>query len=172
MTNNSIYRSVKVAFRIIEGKAKAQLESAIMANRGTLTDGLKNLNLVSEEKDFAKPMADMAQDKKDVLVAQKLLNIRESAIERNIGFGMTLKEVDRLMHETKCFYSGNEITRVRGDHDSRGNNVLTFERVNDSDGYFNGNVVACSARMNKLRGEITHQEIEMLYKGMVKHGLL
>ena len=73
-----------------------------------IKDKEMNQNTATDLKDIKKltlkPLSDLEQVDKDIIVATKFMNIRESASSRGLGFGMTLKEVDRLMHETTCFY--------------------------------------------------------------------
>ena len=99
----------------------------------------------------------------DVDIAQKLLAIKSSADSRGIEFNLTLRKVKKLLSTKKCYISGVELNKVQKD-----DNQLTFDRLDNSKGYIDDNVVACSLRMNRLKGELTIEDITMLYKSVVK----
>jgi hypothetical protein len=99
----------------------------------------------------------------DVDIAQKLLAIKSSADSRGIEFNLSLRKVKKLLSTKKCYISGVELNKVQKD-----DNQLTFDRLDNSKGYIDDNVVACSLRMNRLKGELTIEDITMLYKSVVK----
>jgi len=99
----------------------------------------------------------------DVDIAQKLLAIKSSADSRGIEFNLSLRKVKKLLRTKKCYISGVELNKVQKD-----DNQLTFDRLDNSKGYIDDNVVACSLRMNRLKGELTIEDITMLYKSVVK----
>jgi hypothetical protein len=99
----------------------------------------------------------------DVDIAQKLLAIKSSADSRGIEFNLSLSKVKKLLSTKKCYISGVELNKVQKD-----DNQLTFDRLDNSKGYIDDNVVACSLRMNRLKGELTIEDITMLYKSVVK----
>lgn len=99
----------------------------------------------------------------DVDIAQKLLAIKSSADSRGIEFNLSLKKVKKLLSTKKCYISGVELNKIQKD-----DNQLTFDRLDNSKGYIDDNVVACSLRMNRLKGELTIEDIIMLYNSVVK----
>lgn len=99
----------------------------------------------------------------DVDIAQKLLAIKSSADSRGIEFNLSLKKVKKLLSTKKCYISGVELNKIQKD-----DNQLTFDRLDNSKGYIDDNVVACSLRMNRLKGELTIEDITMLYNSVVK----
>ena len=99
----------------------------------------------------------------DVDIAQKLLAIKSWADSRGIEFNLSLRKVKKLLSTKKCYISGVELNKVQKD-----DNQLTFDRLDNSKGYIDDNVVACSLRMNRLKGELTIEDITMLYKSVVK----
>lgn len=99
----------------------------------------------------------------DVDIAQKLLAIKSSADSRGIEFNLSLRKVKKLLSTKKCYISGVELNKIQKD-----DNQLTFDRLDNSKGYIDDNVVACSLRMNRLKGELTIEDIIMLYNSVVK----
>jgi hypothetical protein len=99
----------------------------------------------------------------DLDVARKLLSLNNSATSRGIEFGLSLKKVRKILLTKKCFISGVLLNRIAGD-----DNQLTFDRLDNTKGYVDDNVVACSLRMNRLKDSLTIEEITMLYKAINK----
>lgn len=99
----------------------------------------------------------------DIDIAQKLLAIKNSADARGIEFNLSLKKVKKLLNAKKCYISGVELNRIPKD-----DNQLTFDRLDNSKGYTDDNVVACSLRMNRLKGELSIEDIIMLYVAVKK----
>jgi hypothetical protein len=99
----------------------------------------------------------------DLDVAKKLLAIKSSADSRGIQFDLSLKMVRKLLNAKKCFISGVVMNRIAGDE-----NQLTFDRLDNSRGYVDDNVVACSLKMNRLKGDLTVEDITQLYLAINK----
>lgn len=99
----------------------------------------------------------------DVDIAQKLLSIKSSADSRGIEFNLSLKKVKKLLNTKKCYISGVELNKIPKD-----DNQLTFDRLDNSKGYTDDNVIACSLRMNRLKGELSIDDIIMLYVAVKK----
>lgn len=99
----------------------------------------------------------------DLDVAKKLLAIKSSADSRGIEFGLSLKVVRKLLNVKKCFFSGVVMNRIASDE-----NQLTFDRLDNSRGYVDDNVVACSLKMNRLKGDLSFGDITQLYLAIQK----
>jgi hypothetical protein len=99
----------------------------------------------------------------DFDVAKKLVSIKSSADSRGIEFDLSLRKVRHLLNAKKCYISGVTLNRIQGD-----DNQLTFDRLDNSKGYTDDNVVACSLRMNRVKDSLTIGDITMLYKSIVK----
>lgn len=84
----------------------------------------------------------------EALVAGKYLQIKRSAMTRNIEFSLTLKDVRKLLNCKFCKYTGIE---MGGYKEYR----LTFDRIDSSKGYVPGNVVACTEIANKMKNHLT-----------------
>jgi hypothetical protein len=102
----------------------------------------------------------------DIDVAQKLIQISHSAKSRNIEFDMSFRKVKRLLLTKKCFFTNVILNNINGDDNQR-----TFDRVDNTKGYIDSNVVVCSRRFNMLKGNITPNEIILLYKGLLKKNI-
>ena len=85
---------------------------------------------------------------RQLLVVTKYKNILKNAIDRHIDFNMSLDDIENLLNETKCYYTG-----VKFDND----NPMTFDRINHNKGYITGNVVACTHKVNSLKNELYEQ---------------
>jgi hypothetical protein len=99
----------------------------------------------------------------DIEVAKKMVSIKHSADTRGIPFDMSLKRVRQLLNMQKCFITGVDLNRSHGDE-----NQLTFDRLDNSKGYTDDNVVACSLRMNRAKDALTIEDITMLYMAIQK----
>lgn len=97
---------------------------------------------------------------KDLEVAKKMLKIFQSANDRGLEYNLTFKTVRRLMNYRKCYYTGREF-REDGPY-SR-----SFDRVDSSRGYVEGNVVACTVDINQKKSNLTNEEITILYEKLV-----
>jgi hypothetical protein len=99
----------------------------------------------------------------DLEVAKKMVAIKTSADSRGIEFNMSLRRVRQLLNTKKCFISGVDLNRIQQDP-----NQLTFDRLDNSKGYTDDNVVACSLRVNRLKDSLTIEDITMLYIAIQK----
>ncbi len=99
----------------------------------------------------------------DLEVAKKLIAIKASADSRGIPFDMSLRRVKQLLNTKICYISGEKLNRIQNDP-----NQLTFDRLDNNQGYTDDNVVACSLRVNRLKANLSIQEITMLYMALQK----
>lgn len=99
----------------------------------------------------------------DLEVAKKLVAIKTSADSRGIDFDLSLRKVRQLLATKRCYISGVKLNRVQNDP-----NQLTFDRLDNTKGYTDENVVACSLKMNRLKDSLTVEDITMLYMAIQK----
>jgi hypothetical protein len=99
----------------------------------------------------------------DLDIAKKLVAIKTSADSRGLEFDLSLKRVRQLLNTKKCFISGERLNRIQQDP-----NQLTFDRLDNTKGYTDDNVVACSLRINRLKDSLTINDITMLYMAIQK----
>jgi len=103
----------------------------------------------------------------DTLIAKKYLALMTSANSRNIEFDLTLADVRKLLTVKKCYYSGVILT---DEIDS--DNQRSVDRIDNDKGYITGNVVACSRYLNRIKANLTTQDIIYLYKGLKKKAII
>lgn len=99
----------------------------------------------------------------DYQVAKKLIQLQQSAQSRHLHFGLSFKTVKSLMSRKTCYYTGVVLT------DADGPTQRTIDRVDNGRGYVDGNVVACSKRINQLKGDGSLEELLLLIRGIDKH---
>lgn len=104
---------------------------------------------------------------RDSRVVEKYTRILLSANKRGIEFDLTLKKIRSLLNTRKCFFTGVELTHLP-DLD----NSLTFDRVDNSVGYIDSNVVACSRKFNFMKANLEVEDIRLLSQGLKKFKLL
>lgn len=93
----------------------------------------------------------------DIIVARKFLMKSKNAHDRNIPFSMTFKRFKQVYNTKHCQYTGVELCHDQGD------NLLTVDRIDNTKGYTDDNVVACSKLFNQLKSDLTPEEIKMMY---------
>ena len=91
----------------------------------------------------------------DLIVAKKLLQLKQSADSRNIEFDLSFYTVRRLLSAKKCYYTGL-IFEETGPH------ARSIDRVDSSLGYLEGNVVACTVDINTKKANISVEEIHQI----------
>lgn len=103
---------------------------------------------------------DTAQDLYDVKRA-KWRGKKGNAAARGIPFTLTFSEISWPTH---CPVLGMELDYMT---EGRQENSVSFDRIDDTQGYLDGNVVICSWRANRLKNNGTadeHQKIADFYK--------
>lgn len=92
----------------------------------------------------------------DIKLVKRFQSTMNSAKSRGLKFDMTLKELKRLMNLKTCYFTGVRFT-------DEGDNKMSLDRVDSNVGYIDGNVVACTIRINGLKDNLSFEEIEMMY---------
>jgi len=103
----------------------------------------------------------------DITVARKLVSICNSAASRDLDFNLTFRTVKRLLTQEKCYFTGEEFVE-----DLNVDNSRTFDRLDNNKGYVEGNVVACTRRINESKGNLTIQDLKDIMKGLKKKKLI
>jgi hypothetical protein len=109
---------------------------------------------VPEQKSYFDPSI------KDIEVAKKMLKINQSANDRNLEYDLSFETVRRLLSYKKCYYTG---AAFKDD----GIYARSFDRIDSSKGYVEGNVVACTVDINQKKSNLSLEEITILYKKLV-----
>lgn len=94
----------------------------------------------------------------DLKIATKLLGLKQSAEIRKKEFNLTFLAIKNIYRSKKCYYTGIVLT---------GKN-RSIDRIDNSKGYVIGNVVACDKDFNIKKGDLSLQDIEILYKKVIK----
>ena len=81
---------------------------------------------------------------------------------------LSLWSLVNLFKARRCFYTGEEFDHL----DPTGRNHRTIDRVDNSKGYVQGNVVACAHWFNQLKADITKEQVVMLQRGLKRKGIL
>ena len=100
----------------------------------------------------------------DSQVAKKFIKIKQRATSKGFEFDMTLSRVRTLMNTKRCFFTNKIMT-----NDGNQQTQVSFDRLDNSKGYTNANVVACIESFNLKKSDLSIKEIELLYKGIMKH---
>ena len=92
----------------------------------------------------------------------KWTSIRDRCLEKGLDFDLTVADVRRLISRKKCFYTDIDMQLA---YDSgQTHHCRSIDRVDSSKGYVRGNVVACSMAVNKLKSDLTIDDIEKMLK--------
>lgn len=94
---------------------------------------------------------------RDFDVARKMVSVYNNAESRDLEYTMTFAKTKRLMSQKKCAF-----TKVLFEKD--GDNKRSFDRLDNSIGYTNDNVVACTIRINRLKSNLSVEEIEGIHR--------
>lgn len=88
------------------------------------------------------------------LAVKRLHSTVESATRRNKEFSLTLLYLNNIMKQTHCAYSG-----VKFSDDKSSGDYMTLERLDNSKGYIDGNVIPVAHVFNSLRGSKTVEQL-------------
>lgn len=100
-----------------------------------------NTDIINSEK--AKNQPDLVEK---FILYQKYTSLMKSAIQRGIKFTLTVEEVEELLSEEYCYFTGVKF--------SVGDYVLSVDRLDNKKGYETGNVVACTKISNSLKSDL------------------
>ena len=98
-------------------------------------------------------LQDTNKDYRDMLMAEKLVNLRNSARKRNIDFDLNLTSMRNLLNANQCYFTGTKLNREN----------FSVDRICASQGYVKGNVVACDKDFNSKKANLTLSELESIY---------
>lgn len=93
----------------------------------------------------------------DLEIAKKMIKIHQSAVDRKLEFNLSFDSVKKLLSYQNCYYTNRKF-------EDDGVFSRSFDRVDSSKGYVEGNVVACTVDINGKKSNLSFDEIEALYK--------
>jgi len=96
----------------------------------------------------------------DLEVARKMLKIHQSAQDRKLDFDLSFESVKKLLQYQTCYYTGKKF-------EDEGLMSRSFDRIDSTKGYVEGNVVACTVDINGKKSNLSLDEIECLYVKLV-----
>lgn len=99
-----------------------------------------------------------------VQVSKKLVQLHKSAKKRNKEFNLTHEDVAALLSAERCHYTDELL-------ETSGLQQRTIDRIDNSQGYVQGNVVACTYQVNQLKAflfEDVRSELFMTYETLLK----
>ena len=100
----------------------------------------------------------------DLTIAKKLVQINQSAKSRQITFDLSFSETKKLLTQKKCFFTGETFDDTT--------NIRSFDRIDNNEGYVNGNVVACTQDFNSKKSNLSVADIILMYNGLKKKKLI
>ena len=99
----------------------------------------------------------MTPFEEEVRAVSKWQNMRTKCHDKPYEFELTVSQLKQLYRRKTCAYTGVKFVDEEGHPLHR-----SFDRVDSSKGYTHGNVVACTTRINSLKGNCTLAEVEQL----------
>jgi hypothetical protein len=119
---------------------------------------MENKPSKSRKKVLKKPVQiNIVPEVSDLEVAKKMLKIFQSAADRKLEFSLSFESVKKLLSYQTCYYTNKKF-------EEEGSMARSFDRIDSSKGYVEGNVVACTVDINGKKSNLTFDEIECLYK--------
>lgn len=116
-----------------------------------------------EKREDPKPIVKQPTEVSDLDVAKKMIKISQSASDRNLEFNLSFETVKKLLSYKTCYYTNRPFS-----NDSDEKYGRSFDRIDSSKGYVEGNVVACTIDINQKKSNMTIEEIACLYNKLVK----
>lgn len=132
------------------GSAKPESEALEVTKRFVPTKRKKSIKKdIEVEKTLPEEITDLE-------VAKKMMKIFQSAADRSLEFNLSFVTVKKLLSYKTCYYT----SRV---FEEEGPYSRSFDRVDSSKGYVEGNVIACTVDINGKKSNLTVDEIIALY---------
>jgi hypothetical protein len=94
-------------------------------------------------------------------IKQLYNNIKSSAKKRNIPFDLTLSDLNNLSFPITCPILGMPLYFHR---DKPQDDSYSFDRIDSSFGYTIDNIVVISHRANRLKSDVTPDELRALFE--------
>ena len=103
---------------------------------------MENKPSKSRKKVLKKPVQiNIVPEVSDLEVAKKMLKIFQSAADRKLEFNLSFESVKKLLSYQTCYYTNKKF-------EEEGSMARSFDRIDSSKGYVEGNVVACTVDIN------------------------
>jgi len=131
-----------------------------------IAKNMQNIPLVNHSSQIHSEMAEtliiiQGQGNQEAELALLFAKHYQHAKERNIDCTLSFKRYKQLKKVKKCFYSGVDITPEN----------FSLDRIDNDGIYSDNNVVVCDLELNKIKNNLTKQQIKWIYDGLKKKGL-
>jgi len=103
-----------------------------------------------EKKVVALKMPELNNDLSDIAIAHKYCQKADNASAAGHSFKLSFDEYKNLILQKFCAYT--DIKMTRSGKGAQAQTDITIDRVDNSKGYVDGNVVACCFAANQLKG--------------------
>lgn len=110
----------------------------------------------------------ISQKKSDVELAKAYVQLYQRALDRKINFDLSFKRFKELKRTKYCYYSKILLTHEK----TPCSTTLTLDRMDNSKGYIDSNVVACSYEINSRKNNLTLNDLSNIIKGLKQKKLL
>ena len=120
-----------------------------------------NITHMKEKEIEKQQVSDINNVISDLDIAKKMIKISQSAQDRKLEFNLTFETVKRLMTEPRCYYTDKPFGV-----EENGLSARSFDRVDSSKGYIEGNLVAATVDINQKKSNLTIEEINCIYEGV------
>jgi len=102
-----------------------------------------------------------------VYLARKYVSLSVSAQKRGVDFTITLRDLEELLKDKHCYFTGVELVHFQHDVSTVSNgdmelpdNYLTIDRLDSDKGYIPGNVVLASHKANQLKDRMNTEDFK------------
>ena len=100
--------------------------------------------------------------------ASSLERNKDHAKQRGIGFTLSYRRYCQLLKAKRCFYTGVELNK--SPHKSPDH--FTLDRIDSTGPYSDTNTVPCTGNFNIRKGNLTAEEVKLLYLAFRKKKLI
>lgn len=94
--------------------------------------------------------------------------LQDHAKQRGIGFTLSYRRYCQLLKAKRCFYTGVELNK--SPHKSPDH--FTLDRIDSTGPYSDTNTVPCTGNFNIRKGNLTAEEVKLLYLAFRKKKLI
>jgi len=97
----------------------------------------------------------------DIQLCTKYIRLAKSAEDRGIEFGLSLATFRNLLKRKKCPYTGVDLIN------NGTNNNVSIDRIDNSKGYIDSNVIACEITANQIKNNMPVEMILNIAKVVI-----
>lgn len=98
----------------------------------------------------------------DLILCQKMLDLKRSADDRSIPFSLSFKKLKYLWSRPRCQITREPFNWVENSPSNP--QWKSIDRWDNSKGYTDDNSIICSQRINTRKGNLSLEDLEFLFK--------